>query len=335
MPRFSTPFIEMRVQENDSLQAGSAFVEQPAAVRALAIPEILERVLQCTNWSDWHRTRRVSQLWQVSFESILLRRCQKITVKAKSRFLYFFLLAGERVDASAILKRRPGLGRNIRYLDLSGPFTLSATVVDTLRNLGGLEKLVVSREAAKQLAHAHVTAPLVFASLREARVSVRPDSPAGEADDCQAVLRFIASQKSLRQLYLRVDGKSESNEEGISKQFAQLFRNLPMLRHLRLELWHCDRLLDLAQILPVDLITLTMYCNRSDTTSALLDALVDVNVLPCLVSFPTISQPRKDRVHLVRLLQTWPKRASLMNTAADVRLLESYKRGLATAASMT
>lgn len=318
----------MATHEASPPPADSAFAQQSAAVRALAIPEILEKVLY---WADDYgllRARRVRQLWQSVSEALLLRRCHTRNLSMTENAIYIYIGAPELpFDILAMLQRKPELGSYARGLWIVFENPPSAGLEDALRAFTNLEQLLSCRKSSTWLAALHRASVLPFTSLREASIVFCVDSTAAEREDIDPVIRFLSSLGSLVSLELELATPGPGVKQSwLQAQLAGLFAELPRLEQADLAL-DVDCSLSLADMLPRGLKELAIDTADHQIITTLLQALADVEVLPNLTSLPQSSLGSKAGMHWSALLATWTERPALKDAEADIRHIRDIIAG--------
>lgn len=299
--------------------ADASLAAQPASARALAIPEILERVLQWSGDEDLLRARRVCHLWQSTSEALLLRGCQNRYLKLTTHSIFVYIGVEKRpFDILSILQRKPELGYSVKKITASFAVSPSAAVEMGLHTFVNLEYLRTIY-AGKQLASLHRVTSLSFASLREADLFCELDGAAAQHNERDPVLHFLSSLVSLRHLHLEASSRRSLEKAWIQEQFASLFSSLPLLERADVDLdLPCS--LSLAHILPRGLKELAIDADDR-TMITLVQALEDTMVLPKLTCLPETTLGSTGKTQWSALLMTWAQRSVLKDVEADLLLI--------------
>lgn len=293
-----------------------------ASTRALAIPEILERVLQRASQDDWLRTRAVAAPWRAPSEALIVQAASTGWLQISSSAITVAL--GEqmhRCNVLGILQRCPALGRHIKKVHLPYGTTPSKECMAAMRTFRGVVQLHADWTAETQPATLHEMTSLRFPSLRKAVIDCCPDATMADPSGADPVLEFIRSHGSLSELVLvihRVRDKVWFREQ-VSRTFAQL----RLLERLGLSIPE-QVPLPLARILPGSLEELKCYGLRKDSGRILLEALKDATFLPFLGTLPQLPRPRQLHPQWRALLPTWGQRRHLQDVEQDLQILQIY-----------
>lgn len=314
--------------------AGSAFVEQPASTRALAIPEILENVLEQTWPCDWKTVNTVNKLWLATVDALIMRQPQVHAYECL-RGILVQVCAGKHGEPQrpceafhnilGTLLRNPASAHKVEHLDIDCAVEANMQVLPTLA--ASLRTLSIGSAPALtlQVINAQSLYGITFDHLR----AVQLDCSSEISQAVQGLLSGLASLKKLAIVWVYEPSNRSRvvDQNRVQEEIGAVLAAATSARHADLTLPWTFEVPTLATLLPNDLRTLRLSCG-GNCQESMLAALVDVSILPHLRALPSYDHEVGFRSHAASdLLETWPQRKRLRHEASDLELLR-YWAGL-------
>ena len=299
---------------------------QTASSRALAIPEILELVLEdihsiCTDL----QLRRVNRLWNATYQSKVLR---SVTILEDDALGDYYPYSDQKAIAMILLYNEPELARCVRSLNirlLSESLDNAArpsqrgdgwrVLVRTLPHMTRLQELMLDSTTARWLP---ALAP-IMEGLRTLYINFGPEEYTDAMDT--NILDSLAQCRNLRTLcvayedghfdragrlrpcsdYFRIAGKQITSlslwlfglgAELLRKVLTAIGSQCPVLGDLTLHLTECEsRKLDSFRPLLTDTLQhLKLSAGKISSLTEFLEALVNPSFLPNLTTAPVLTE---------------------------------------------
>lgn len=318
-------------QKDDSATVASAEL-QPVSVRALAIPEILERVLQHAKCADLVRYRTVARLWLATAEATVLRfNVYPGKIWVEDRWGATVWLPGRvrsrmRYDVSETLMRDPALGRRFTTVYLLGWQDLPDRLISALRSCTELRELDAPEGPAilAQIAVAHKVRPFGFHHLHTMKTT-RGRRPWSAADALQFgdFLRSCPSMQSVDLRWHPVCTGPSASMAAVVAELAGILQALAPIHRLTLSISNYLAMPEIGADLLGNLRTLTIACD-ANAASQLARQLRDTAVLSQLRRLPKFTRDRPHSDQAAGLLESWPDRIGPVDIQGDLQILQYW-----------